>query len=135
MSSNLFNIIFREAIGYDVLSRFGDAHKVDNYPPHNITKQGDTYHLTLAVAGFTRDELEVTVDNGHLSIQGIRGITESPDNLEILHKGLAFRDFDRSWKLGEYVEVVGVSLENGLLTVELQQLIPESKKARKIDIS
>lgn len=135
MSNNLFNIIFREAIGYDVLSRFSEAHKVDNYPPHNITKTGDTYHLTLAVAGFTRDELEVTVDNGHLNIKGVRAITESPDNVEVLHKGLAFRDFNRSWQLGEYVEVSSVTLADGLLTVELQQLIPESKKARKIDIS
>jgi molecular chaperone IbpA len=134
MSNNLINILIREAIGYDTLSRFGEPMKVDNYPPHNIVKDGDVYSLTLAVAGFTRDDLAVTVDKGQLNIKGDRPYLKMSPEATVLHQGLAFRDFDRSWKLGEYVEVTNVSLKDGLLTIELEQQIPEDQKARKIDI-
>jgi molecular chaperone IbpA len=134
MSNNLINILFREAIGYDVLTRFGEPRKIDNYPPHNIIKQGDVYTLTLAVAGFGRDNLEVSVDAGHLRVKGDFKDENIVADDEILHRGLAFRSFDRSWKLGEYVEVTNVALADGLLTIALEQKIPDEQKARKIDI-
>jgi molecular chaperone IbpA len=134
MSNTLINILFREAIGYDTLSRFVEPMKVNNYPPHNIVKDGDRYSLILAVAGFSREDLTVSIDKGQLNIKGDRVFTSMSPEAVMLHQGLAFREFDRSWQLGEYVEVTNVTLENGLLTVQLEQQIPEDKKARKIDI-
>lgn len=134
--SNLINILIREAIGYDSLTKFVEPAKVNNYPPHNIVKLGDDkYNLILAVAGFNRQELEVTVEDGHLHIAGKRNRDSDPETVtELLYQGLAFRDFTRAWRLGEYVEVTGVTLEDGILTVMLEKQVPDAKKARTIDI-
>lgn len=131
---NLIDQLFREAIGYDSLAKFGVELSGTKYPPHNIVKTGEKYMLTLAVAGFTREDLSVTIDEGHLVIKGARAAKDAQEPYEVLYQGLAFRDFERSWKLGEYVEVTGVTLADGLLTVTMQQNIPETKKARTIDI-
>jgi molecular chaperone IbpA len=131
---NLIDQLFRDAIGYDVLAKFSDTLQGTKYPPHNIVKVGEKYMLTLAVAGFSRSELTVTIEDGHLVVKGARSRDEDTTNHEMLYQGLAFRDFERSWKMGEYVEVTSVTLADGLLTVTMEQNIPESKKARTIDI-
>lgn len=131
--NQLFDTLFREAIGYDPLARFVH-HTIDKYPPHDIFRTGDKYKLRLAVAGFAKDELAVKVENGLLTIEGKQSHNEAPEDFQVLHKGIATRDFSRSWQLGEYVEVVDVELSNGLLIVTLERQLPENKKAKTFDI-
>lgn len=131
--NNLLDILFRDAIGYDNLSRFG----VDiqpKYPPHNIVKNGDTYSIRLAVAGFTKHDLSVHVEDNHLVIRGTQKKTEFPEGAEILYRGIAERDFERTWRLGEYVEVTNVELADGMLIVELERKLPTEKKAKTFAI-
>jgi molecular chaperone IbpA len=134
MSNSLIDTLIRDAIGYDNLTRFG-LEPALKYPPHNITSVGDdSYTLTMAVAGFSKDDLQVTIENNQLTIIGSIANKPNPEGFKILYQGLAFREFVRSWKLGEYMEVYSVALQDGLLTVKLHRNIPELKKARKITI-
>ena len=131
----LIDQLFRDAIGYDVLAKFSDLTTSSKYPPHNISKVGEEkYTLTLAVAGFKKSDLTISVEEGTLTVRGMQTHEEAPEGFEMLYRGISSRDFERSWKLGEYVEVAGVTLTDGILKIELERKVPEAKKARKIDI-
>ena len=130
---DLFNDPF--FIGFNrELSRLNSAYKTNSqsYPPYDLLKlDEDTYQISLAVAGFSRDNIDISVDNGTLFIKG--EIVEVID-AEIVHKGIAGRKFVRSFALGEYMEVTGAEMQDGLLHVHVVRLVPEGKKPKTIKI-
>ena len=106
----------------------------NNYPPHNIIRAGDNdYRIQLAVTGFNKAEVSVTVENNTLIVKGESMTTEWPAEA-YLHRGLATRDFVKEFPLAEHIEVVGAQIENGLLIISLVRNIPESAKPKVIDI-
>lgn len=128
-----FALLKRHGIGFD-FTRFDTGQNNGNFPPHNIEQTGEnSFRLTLAVAGFKPDELHVTVDDSTLHIVGKREKAESDE--DFMHKGIAFRDFAREFKLMEYIEVVSGRLAHGLLIIDLERQLPESKKPRRIAIA
>jgi molecular chaperone IbpA len=133
-----FSPLFRSTIGFDRLTRLVDAaNRVDNaalaYPPYNIEKTGeDAYRLTMAVAGFSPDEIEVTVHENSLLVTG--KAKKEEDESRYLHRGIARRAFERRFSLADHIKVVGASLTNGMLHVELVHEVPEEAKPRKIEI-
>ena len=133
-----FSPLFRSTIGFDRLARLVDtATRVDStalsYPPYNIEKTGeDSYRLTMAVAGFSRDELDLTVQESTLVISG-KAQGEDEAN-RYLHRGIARRAFERRFSLADHIKVTGASLDNGLLHVDLVREIPEAAKPRQIKI-
>jgi molecular chaperone IbpA len=123
-------------IGFDTdLKRLYDLHNTANkqsYPPYDILKlDEDTYKISLAVAGFSKEDIDVSVDNGTLIIKG--EIVEVPD-AEVVHKGIAGRKFSRSFALGEYMEVTGADMKDGMLHINIERIIPEEKKPKTIKI-
>ncbi len=131
---DLFNDPF--FIGFNrELSRLNNAHKVNSqsYPPYDLLKlDEDTYRISIAVAGFGKEDIDVSVDNGTLIIKG--EITEVTD-AEVVHKGIAGRKFTRSFALGEYMEVTGADLKDGMLHINVDRIIPEDKKPKSIVIN
>ena len=130
---DLFNDPF--FIGFNrELSRLNTAHKTNSqsYPPYDLLKlDEDTYQISLAIAGFSKDDINVSVDNGTLIIKGeIVEITDA----EVVHKGIAGRKFTRTFALGEYMEVISAELKDGMLHVHVVRIIPEDKKPKVIDI-
>ncbi len=131
--------LYRHTVGYDRIASLLDAAlRVDpasnGYPPYNIeVVDTDRYAITLAIAGFRKDELELEVERGVLSVKGKK--RESDTKRKYLHQGIAFRSFERKFNLAEHVEVAGAEFNDGLLTVSLVRKIPEGLKARRIDIS
>lgn len=124
----------RSILGMDRL--MNDFNRLDNsgYPPYNIESIGeDKYQITLALAGFKREDLDITVKEGLLSIEGKKAEIESKDR-QFIHRGIANRAFTRQWKLAEYVEVVDATMEDGLLFVLLERQVPEEKQAKTIAI-
>jgi molecular chaperone IbpA len=102
------------------------------YPPYDILKlDEDTYKLSLAVAGFSKTDIDVSVDNETLIIKG--EIKETID-AEVVHKGIAGRKFTRTFALGEYMEVSSAELKDGMLTINIVRIIPEDKKPKVIKI-
>jgi len=130
---DLFNDPF--FIGFNrELSRLNTAHKTNSqsYPPYDLLKlDEDTYRLSLAIAGFTKDDLKISVDNGTLIIKG--EIVEVTD-AEVVHKGIAGRKFVRSFALGEYMEVTGAEMKDGMLYIDVVRVVPEEKKPKEIAI-
>lgn len=130
--------LFRTTVGFDRMSRLLDSamqleNSASNYPPYNIVKVDDNaYRITLAVAGFAEEELTIETHNGKLKVTGER--TEATDDHEYLHRGIAGRGFERTFQLADHVHVVGATLANGLLHVELEREIPEALKPRRIAI-
>ena len=103
-----------------------------SYPPYDVLKlDEDTYRVSLAVAGFTKEDIDLSVDNGTLVISG--ELSEIAD-AEVLHKGIAARKFTRSFALGEYMEVSTASLKDGMLHINIVRLVPEDKKPKIIKI-
>jgi molecular chaperone IbpA len=133
-----FSPLFRSTIGFDRLTRLVDAAtRIDSsalaYPPYNIEKTGeDAYRLTMAVAGFTPDELDITLQESSLLVTGKAKKDEEQDRY--LHRGIARRAFERRFSLADHMKVVGASLVNGMLHVDLVREVPESVKPRKIQI-
>jgi molecular chaperone IbpA len=110
-------------------------HQNGNYPPHNIVKYSDdTYAIEVAVAGFTKEEVTVEVDQDQLTIRGVKNRPNVDVGIEYLHRGLAARDFEQTFTLAEYMEVRGAKVENGMLQIDIQRLVPEALKPRKIEI-
>lgn len=117
---------------FDLLEEAGKLETNDNYPPYNIEKTGeDAYRVTLAVAGFTADDLLVVSEPNLLIVSGRMGDAQ---DREYLYKGIATRAFERRFNLADYVKVTGAHLENGLLTIELVRQLPEAMKPRRITI-
>jgi molecular chaperone IbpA len=133
-----FSPLFRSTIGFDRLTRLVDAAtRVDNaalaYPPYNIEKTGeDAYRLTMAVAGFSGEELDITVQENTLLVTG--KAKKELDDSHYLHRGIARRAFERRFSLADHIRVVGASLVNGMLHVDLIREVPEASKPRKIQI-
>ena len=133
-----FSPLFRSTIGFDRLARMVDsATRVDgaavSYPPYNIEKTGeDAYRLTMAVAGFARNELDITVHENSLIVTGKAQGEE--ENGRYLHRGIARRAFERRFSLADHIKVTGASLDNGLLHVDLVREVPEAMKPRTIAI-
>lgn len=125
-------------IGIDrELDRFRHASEVaakQSYPPYDLLKiDEDNYMLKLAVAGFAKDEVDISVENNTLTISG-EVVTDDDDNFDYLHKGIAMRKFTRTFALGEYMEVISAEMDNGLLYVSVRREIPEEKKPKQITI-
>ncbi|MGD2119423.1 MAG: Hsp20 family protein [Chromatiales bacterium] len=133
-----FTPLFRSAIGFDRLTNaLENAYRSDNnsgYPPYNIELiDEDSYRITMAVAGFKQDELDIEVKNGRLTVSGAQ--SDDRKDRQYLHHGIANRSFERSFQLADHVEVRGAKLSDGLLHIELVRVIPEALKPRKIAIS
>jgi len=135
-----FSPLFRSTVGFDRLARLVDgAAGVDEaspgYPPYNIEKLGDeAYRVTMAVAGFAPDELDVTVHENTLIVTGRAKPTEAKAG-QYLHRGIARRPFERRFQLADHIKVRGARLNNGLLDIDLAREVPETLKPRKVDIS
>jgi len=132
-----FTPLYRSAVGFDrVLNLLQDSlHSapIDNYPPYNIEKTGEqTYRITLAVAGFSLDDITITARPNQLLVAGKR---QPKDGAQYLHQGIASRSFERRFEIAEHIEVTGASLENGLLAIELKREVPEAMKPRTIQIN
>ena len=125
-------------LGFD--SMFSDfehryANQINsNYPPYNILKRDEySYEIQIAVTGFDRDEVSVEVDQNQLIVRAERTAVEGAETTYI-HRGLASRSFERTWTLAEYVEVGEGRIKNGVLTIELTRIVPETMKPRSIKI-
>ncbi|MDE8347641.1 MAG: Hsp20 family protein [Acidocella sp.] len=131
-----FAPLYRTAIGFDRLARMVDTLPTDAvaYPPYNIEKHAeDTYRLTLAVAGFSADDIELTVKDNALVVAG--RVTEEAAKGEFLHRGIAARAFTRRFVLADHMVVESADIANGLLHVTLRRVVPESAKPRRISIN
>jgi molecular chaperone IbpA len=105
-----------------------------NYPPFNIAKVGEnTYDIAIAVTGFEKDEIVVTVEANELLVKGERKISDQPEP-EYLHRGLALRDFERTFTLAEHMKVRKAEIKNGILSIQIEREIPEEMKPRVIDV-
>jgi len=131
-----FAPLFRTAIGFDRLARLVDnasASEAQTYPPYNIEKTGsETYRLTMAVAGFRPEEIDLTVKDNTLFVSG--RVAEESQKSEILYRGIAGRAFERRFVLADHMVVEGADLQHGLLHVGLRRVVPEALKPRKIVI-
>lgn len=133
-----FTPLFRSGIGFDrVLDALQASDRVeapDNWPPYDIVKMDeDLYRIQMAVAGLSDSDLEITQEGGTLLVSGGRDAAE--DAGSYLHRGIAWRRFERRFELADHVSVQGAQLNNGLLTIELKREIPEELKPRRIEIS
>lgn len=134
-----FSPLFRSTVGFDRMPQLMEAamkgaDHSDGYPPYNIEKQGDDkYRISLAVAGFGPDEIDITAKENTLLVQGKTKSAE--DDRTYLHRGIAGRAFERSFQLADHIRVAGADLENGLLHIDLEREVPEELKPRRIDIS
>ena len=140
---SIFNQLRPVTIGFDnVFDHFErmfdtqfDSISVPNFPPYNIVKTGDNeYDVELALAGFNKKDIDVTVEDGILTIKSI--VKDSKEDKEegVIHKGIAKRYFSKSFTIADDVEVKGAELKDGLLKVSLERIIPESRKAKTISI-
>jgi len=133
--------IHRYSVGldemFDTLLRNVNATTSSNYPPYNIIRYDENrYAVELAVAGFKEDEIDVTVEEGYLTVEGHQKVELSTDaTVSYLHHGISKRDFRKTWPLGNHVEVTGANFADGILTVNLERIIPEELKPKKIAIT
>ncbi|MGF1739250.1 small heat shock chaperone IbpA [Photobacterium satsumensis] len=133
-----FTPLYRSAIGFDRL--FNQMEKSASnanagYPPYNIEQQDENhYRITMAVAGFADEHLDITQQQNKLIVRGTRE-TSGETERQYLYQGIAERDFERKFQLADYVKVVGAEMENGLLHIDLEREIPEEQKPRKIAIN
>ena len=131
-----FNKLTPYAVGFDRvfdnLSRYVDNNvQSTGFPPYNIRKEGDyNYVIEMALAGFGKDDIEVEVSDGTLSIRS----DKKDENADNLYRGISYRKFDRKFTLSEDIVVKGAKLENGMLTIDLERVIPEEKKPRLIEV-
>ena len=133
-----FSPLYRTSIGFDRLaSMMSSATRQDqgnSYPPYNIRTTGeDHYQITMAVAGFAEDEIDITTEQSRLVVIGNRN-DDAEEKGEYLHRGIATRSFERRFNLADHVKVVAATLQNGLLHIDLEREIPEAMKPRTIKI-
>jgi len=135
-----FSPLYRSSIGFDRLASLIDAathsdHGQTTYPPYNIEKADeDHYRITMAVAGFTQEDLSIESKSNQLMITGTKHNTNPADSKEYLHRGIAERSFEHRFQLADFVRVEGANLENGLLHVKLLRELPEAMKPKTIAI-
>ncbi|MBU2864830.1 Hsp20 family protein [Reinekea marina] len=134
-----FSPLYRNTVGFDRFASLLDSaaqssNNSTNYPPYDIESTGEnTYAITIAAAGFTEDELNITSENGTLVVKGKKEKTD--EERKYLHQGIAFRSFERKFQLADHVEVTGANLQNGLLRIDLLKELPEAMKPKKIAIN
>ena len=134
-----FSPLYRSAIGFDRMANLLDSlsrteQVQPSYPPYNIELTGeDQYRITMAVAGFERDELNIEVNQNNLTVSANKKSDEQPRTY--LHQGIAARSFERRFQLADHVQVKSATIENGLLHIELQREVPEAMKPRTIQIN
>jgi molecular chaperone IbpA len=129
--------LYRSTVGFDRLFSMLDAFdgSTPGYPPYNIERTGENdYRISIAVAGFSENDLNIEVKENTLTIKGEKQAKEESKG-EVLYQGIAARAFERVFQLADYVVVKGANLENGLLHVDLAREIPEAKKPRQIAIN
>ena len=131
--------LYRNTVGFDrlfsMLDQLVSVDAAPSYPPYNIERTGENaYRISIAVAGFTDQDLTIEVKENALSVRGDKKVSEER-KAEVLYQGIAARSFDRRFQLADGVQVVGAALENGLLHVDLVREMPEAKKPKLIPIS
>jgi|TARA_R110000868_G_scaffold107121_1_gene293139 molecular chaperone IbpA len=136
--TNALQSLNRALIGFDRMfddfeNRWANSVQT-NYPPHNVLKTGEnSYEVQIAVTGFTKEEISIEVNNDHLVIKGSR-LQDDDENTVYLYRGLATRDFQKIFPLADHVEVKSSGMKNGILTIYLERIVPESLKPRVIPI-
>ncbi|ASP46934.1 Hsp20 family protein [Cognaticolwellia beringensis] len=135
-----FSPLYRSFIGFDHLAGLIDkasrADKQSSYPPYNVELIGeDQYRITMAIAGFAEQELDIESKQDTLIVTGTKTGNDSHKERRFLHQGIADRNFERKFQLGEHVKVIGAFIEHGLLSIDLEREIPEALKPRKIAIN
>jgi molecular chaperone IbpA len=133
-----FSPLYRSTVGFDrlfdMLDQTARVETAAHWPPYNVEKAGDDhYRITMAVAGFGSDEIEITQTENTLLISGQK--QPEQENGQFLHRGIATRAFKQTFNLADYVKVTNAKLENGLLTVDLVREVPEEMKPRRIQIA
>ncbi len=129
--------LYRSTVGFDRLFNLLDegAPAGAGYPPYNIERVAENdYAITMAVAGFAEEDISIEVKENGLLVSGAKTESDEAETREFLHRGIATRSFERRFQLADHVEVKGARLENGLLTIELERVIPEALKPRRIEI-
>lgn len=135
-----FSPFFRNSIGTDrlvtrILDQM-DNTASGNYPPYNILKTGpETFEVQVAVAGFSEGEIEIKVHDGNLVVTGEKLPTPIRDGVEYVHQGISARKFIRTFTMSEYIEVNGAIVKDGILTIQLERIIPDSAKPKTIAIT
>jgi len=139
-TSTDFSPLYRSFIGFDHLAGLIDkasrADKQSSYPPYNVELLAeDQYRITMAIAGFSEEELDIESKQNTLIVTGTKTSNDSKIERKFLHQGIAERNFERKFQLGEHVKVIGAFVEHGLLSIDLEREIPEALKPRKIAIN
>ena len=135
-----FNKALNSAVGFDsLIQRLFEASDVgekgnSNYPPYNLSRDGETYILEMALAGFHQDQLEVKYEEGVLTVGTTKGWEQDLDEDKYIHRGIAARTFTRKFTLSDDVVVKGADFKNGLLIITMERIVPDEKKARNIPI-
>jgi molecular chaperone IbpA len=134
-----FSPLYRSTVGFDrlfdMLDQTARAETTPNWPPYNIERTGeDDYRITMALAGFSPDEIELIQKENTLFVAGHKSLDQEQGS-EVLHRGIATRPFRQSFNLAEHLKVTGAAFEHGLLTIELKREIPEALKPRRIEIA
>ena len=134
--------IHKFGIGFDSildeLMRVNAQQANTNYPPYNIVKHSeDAFAIELAVAGFREGDINITLEKNVLTIKGEQKVSldELEKDVEYVHRGISARNFDRTFTLADYVEVIGAKAENGILTIELERQVPEEQKPKTVAIT
>lgn len=134
-----FSPFLRSTVGFDRLFDSLDnlvGQETKSYPPYNIELiENDIWLVSIALAGFSIDDISIETKENSLSIRGAKELDTDNEDREFLHRGIAERSFELRFQLGDYVEVSNAKLENGLLNIELKREVPESKKSRQIVIN
>ncbi|MBE0386308.1 Hsp20 family protein [Pseudoalteromonas luteoviolacea] len=132
--------LYRSFIGLDHLASLMDSaqrssEKQSGFPPYNIEAlDEDKYQITMAVAGFSEQELSLQSENNTLIVTGEKSNKDAQQERKFIHQGIAERNFERKFQLGDHIKVLGAELENGLLVIDLEREVPEAMKPRKIEI-
>ncbi len=139
-TSTDFSPLYRSFIGFDHLASLIDkasrTEKQSSYPPYNIELLSeDQYRITMAIAGFAEDELDIESTQNNLIITGTKKPVTEKSTRKFLHQGIAERNFERKFQIGDHVKIVGAFIKDGLLNIDLEREIPEALKPRKIAIN
>jgi molecular chaperone IbpA len=137
-----FTPLYRSAIGFERLAELAETaasnrQPSNNFPPYNIEQLDENnYRITMAVAGFSQTEIDISTQNNELLVKGTKATaTKEEDQRNFLHRGIAERNFERKFELADHVFVNGADMNNGLLYIDLERQLPEAMKPRKVEIN
>ena len=131
--------IFRQSVGFDRFNDLFDAlaeqEPRNSFPPYDIVKTGEhSYQIVMAIAGYAENDIDISVEKDTLKVSAAQGTSEQTD-VQYIHRGIAKRNFERSFRLADHMKVETANLDNGLLTISLYREVPEEQKLRKIEIN